>query len=100
MSTINDLSTGNKLSLKGKIFELQRKLSLIDLEKKIVEEYPFQPTFYSQHEKRRKSTVSGAKSIDSSSGDDYSKPKFGRKVSDCYESISAHVSLLLQGVCT
>jgi hypothetical protein len=46
MATINDLSPGNKLSLKGKLFELQKKLTLLDLEKKISEEYPFQPTFY------------------------------------------------------
>lgn len=47
--SINDLSPGNKLSLKGKIFELQKKLSLLDLEKKIVSECPFQPTFYSNN---------------------------------------------------
>ena len=31
MSTISDLSPGNKLSLKGKLFELQKKLTLLEI---------------------------------------------------------------------
>ncbi len=41
---ISDLSPGDRLSLKGKLFELQRKLNLIDLEHKLDEQYPYKPT--------------------------------------------------------
>mmetsp|Transcript_19359 Transcript_19359/g.32834 ORF Transcript_19359/g.32834 Transcript_19359/m.32834 type:complete len:554 (-) Transcript_19359:743-2404(-) len=40
---ISDLSPGDKLSLKGKIFELQKKLQIIDIRKKQNEEYPYKP---------------------------------------------------------
>ena len=47
---VRDLSPGDKLSLKGKIFELQKKLNLIDLESRINDEItsdlPFKPTLY------------------------------------------------------
>ena len=49
---IADLSAGDKLSLKGKIFELQKKLKLIDLEstkqKRTFIENPNLPTFYTR----------------------------------------------------
>ena len=46
--SIHDLSPGIKLSLKGKLFELQKKLTLLDLEKKLSDDVcPFQPHFYS-----------------------------------------------------
>jgi hypothetical protein len=50
---VRDLSPGDKLSLKGKIFELQRKLNLIDLETRIndeiTSELPFKPTIYTSN---------------------------------------------------
>jgi hypothetical protein len=38
MTSVADLSSGDKLSLKGKIFELQKRLHVIELEEKIKEE--------------------------------------------------------------
>ena len=43
MSTISQLSPGDKLSLKGKIFELQKRLNLLDVSQQNTEEYPFKP---------------------------------------------------------
>jgi hypothetical protein len=47
---ISDLSPGDKLSLKGRIFELQKKLSLLDLETRQAEkqtlDHPYTPTMY------------------------------------------------------
>jgi hypothetical protein len=47
---ISDLSPGDKLSLKGRIFELQKKLSLLDLEarqaEKQTQEHPYTPTIF------------------------------------------------------
>ncbi len=40
---ISDLSPGDRLSLKGKLFELQKKLNLIDIEQRLDEQYSFQP---------------------------------------------------------
>ena len=52
--SINDLSPGIKLSLKGKLFELQKKLTLLDLEKKLSDDVcPFQPHFYSSDKHHR-----------------------------------------------
>jgi hypothetical protein len=44
---ISDLSPGDKLSLKGKIFELQKKLQIIDIRNKQKEEFSYKPTLYS-----------------------------------------------------
>jgi hypothetical protein len=45
---ISDLSPGDKLSLKGKLFELQKKLNIIDFENKRNDELSslFKPTIY------------------------------------------------------
>jgi len=45
---ISDLSPGDKLSLKGKIFELQKRLNIIDFETKRNNELSnmFKPTLY------------------------------------------------------
>jgi hypothetical protein len=40
---ISDLSPGDKLSLKGKIFELQKKLQIIEFRNKQNEEFPYKP---------------------------------------------------------
>lgn len=40
---ISDLPLCDRLSLKGKIFELQKKLQLIDLEQKLDEQYSYKP---------------------------------------------------------
>jgi uncharacterized protein (UPF0128 family) len=40
---ISDLSPGDRLSLKGKLFELQKKLNIIDIEHRLDEQYSFQP---------------------------------------------------------
>ena len=40
---VNQLSPGDKMSLKGKIFELQKKLNLLDVEQQNTEEYSFHP---------------------------------------------------------
>jgi sulfur carrier protein ThiS len=40
---LSDLSPGDRLSLKGKLFDLQKKLSIIDLEHKLEEQYSYQP---------------------------------------------------------
>jgi hypothetical protein len=47
---ISDLSTGDKLSLKGKIFELQKKLQIIDFEKQRKEEFSFKPSKFTSNE--------------------------------------------------
>lgn len=41
--SVADLKPGDKLSLKGKIFELQKKLNLIDVEQQNTPEYSFEP---------------------------------------------------------
>jgi hypothetical protein len=41
--SIAELSPGDKLSLKGKIFELQKKLNLIDVVQQSTEQFSFQP---------------------------------------------------------
>lgn len=43
MTSVADLKPGDKLSLKGKIFELQKKLNLIDIEQQNTPEYSFEP---------------------------------------------------------
>ena len=45
--SLSDLSFGDKMSLKGKLFELQKKLNLIGIQKEMEEdpEATFQPTF-------------------------------------------------------
>ena len=45
---ISDLSPGDKLSLKGKIFELQKRLNILDIESKRNNEIStmFKPTIY------------------------------------------------------
>ena len=45
---ISDLSPGDKLSLKGKIFELQKRLNILDIESKRNNEMStmFKPTIY------------------------------------------------------
>lgn len=40
---ISDLSAGDRLSLKGKLFELQKKLTIMDLEQRLDNQYPYQP---------------------------------------------------------
>ena len=40
---VNQLSPGDKLSLKGKIFELQKKLNILDVEQQHTEDYSFRP---------------------------------------------------------
>lgn len=40
---ISDLSPGDRLSLKGKLFELQKKLNIIDIEHRLDEQFSFQP---------------------------------------------------------
>lgn len=40
---ISELSTGDKLSIKGKLFELTKKLTLIEHEKEFQQRFPFQP---------------------------------------------------------
>lgn len=40
---ISELSPGEKMSLKGKIFELQKKLNIIEVTARTKEEYPFRP---------------------------------------------------------
>ena len=41
--SISELPAGDKMSLKGKIFDLQRKLNLLDVEQQNTETFPFQP---------------------------------------------------------
>jgi hypothetical protein len=41
--SISELSPGDKLSLKGKLFELQRKLSLVELEQAQEPDCSFRP---------------------------------------------------------
>lgn len=41
--SVSNLPAGDKLSLKGKIFDLQRKLSLLDIEQQNTETFPFTP---------------------------------------------------------
>jgi hypothetical protein len=41
--SVADLKPGDKLSLKGKIFELQKKLNLIDVEQQHTQDYSFEP---------------------------------------------------------
>lgn len=43
---LSDLSPGDKLSLKGKIFELQKTLQIIDIRNKQKEEFSYKPTLY------------------------------------------------------
>jgi hypothetical protein len=40
---ISDLPLCDRLSIKGKLFELQKKLQLIDLEQKLDEQYSYTP---------------------------------------------------------
>ena len=40
---ISELSPGDKLSLKGKIFELRKRLNEVDNEQQRAEEYSFRP---------------------------------------------------------
>lgn len=40
----------DRLSLKGKLFELQKKLQLIDLEQKMQEQFPYKPQILSSYE--------------------------------------------------
>ena len=40
---LSDLSPGDRLSLKGKLFELQKKLSIIDMEDKLDNQFSFKP---------------------------------------------------------
>lgn len=47
---ISDLSPGDKLSLKGKIFELQKKLQIIDIRNRQKEEFSYKPTLYSSYD--------------------------------------------------
>lgn len=76
MSTIRDLSPGNKLSLKGKLFELQKKLTLLDLERKISEEYSYQPHFYNNN---RNSGPMKEKELDDSSSNSISNSNSNSK---------------------
>lgn len=46
---ISDLSPWDKLSLKGKIFELQKKLSIIDIQTKREEEFSYRPALISNY---------------------------------------------------
>lgn len=41
--SVAQLSPGDKLSLKGKIFELQKKLNILDIAQQNTEEYSFRP---------------------------------------------------------
>lgn len=41
--SVADLKPGDKLSLKGKIFELQKKLNLLDVEQQNTTDYSFEP---------------------------------------------------------
>jgi hypothetical protein len=41
--SIAQLSPGDKMSLKGKIFQLQKKLNILDVEQQTTEEYSFRP---------------------------------------------------------
>lgn len=54
---ISDLSPGDKLSLKGKIFELQKKLQIIDFETKRDGEFSFKPTILNYNLPERKVDV-------------------------------------------
>eukprot|EP01038_Epipyxis_sp_PR26KG_P004680 gene4680-6574_t len=56
---ISDLSPGDKLSLKGKIFELQKKLKIIDFETKRQDEFSFRPQVvpYELHSREREANV-------------------------------------------
>jgi len=47
---ISDLSPWDKLSLKGKIFELQKKLSIIDIQTKRQEEFSYRPSLISNYQ--------------------------------------------------
>ena len=40
---VNQLSPGDRMSLKGKIFELQKKLNLLDVEQQHQEDFSFHP---------------------------------------------------------
>ena len=42
---LSDLSLGDKLSLKGKIFELSKRLNLIEMEKHQNDELPYHTVF-------------------------------------------------------
>ena len=59
---LSDLSPGDKLSLKGKIFELQKKLQIIDQRNKQKEEFSYKPKLYSYDLPDREDNV--LKSID------------------------------------
>ena len=47
---ISDLNFFDKLSLKGKLFELQKKLNIIEIEKKMEDQTPFQPQIVSHYQ--------------------------------------------------
>lgn len=41
---ISELSPGDKLSLKGKIFELRKKLNMVEVEQQRKDEFSFRPS--------------------------------------------------------
>jgi hypothetical protein len=54
---ISDLSPGDKLSLKGKLFELQKKLQIIDFQERRKEEFSYKPKLFDYHLPDRESNV-------------------------------------------
>lgn len=51
------MQQGDKLSLKGKIFELQKKLQIIDFKEKRENEFSFRPTIHTFELPNRDSNV-------------------------------------------
>ena len=54
---LSDLSPGDKLSLKGKIFELQKKLQIIDYKNKQKQEFSYKPKLFNYDLPDRESNV-------------------------------------------
>ncbi len=49
MESLSDLSTGEKLALKGQLFELRKKLNAIELQNQQTETFSFQPELVTQY---------------------------------------------------
>ena len=46
---LSQLSPGEKMGIKNKIYDLKKKLELIEIEKKTIEDFPFHPELYTGH---------------------------------------------------
>lgn len=105
---ISDLSPGDKLSLKGKIFELQKRLNIIDIETKRNNELStmFKPTIYSfslptrdrcvKHINSRIYSLIAFFSIQRDVLDSINKAEVIRKVSKLLKTIHMYCIILLK----